>query len=262
MIPRMLIASLIVLSSYSVGSGDLSACQETGESTAFAENVLLHVVLHEIGHGLVREFDLPILGNEETMADSFATYYVIRYLPDRAVEVLDARVASLMIEAREVPREEWSVTGEHNNDARRAHQIAALAIAADADKFRPLAENLGMTENDISRAQDYGSEIHRSWRRILQPLFMPDGMQSNEARIRFDPSSDLVGEIRQGRLVGEVETALRRFDWHSQVTVAFIQGDGGAAWNRSQRTITVNTEYMRRFIRQGKERSESAAASK
>ena len=53
--------------------------------TPFAENVLFHVVLHELAHGLVREFDLPILGNEETLADAFATHYVVTNVPDRAL---------------------------------------------------------------------------------------------------------------------------------------------------------------------------------
>ena len=95
-----------------------SAQQTQTKSTAFAENVLLHVVLHEIGHAVIREFDLPILGNEETMADAFATCYLVHYLPDRAIDVLNARVTSLLIEAGEVPRDQWTVRGEHNNDAR------------------------------------------------------------------------------------------------------------------------------------------------
>ena len=32
--------------------------------TDFASDVIFHVVLHELAHALVREFDLPILGNE------------------------------------------------------------------------------------------------------------------------------------------------------------------------------------------------------
>ena len=52
---------------------------------------------------------------------------------------------------------------------------------------------------------------------------------------------------------------LKRIDWHSQVTVDFVGGDGGAAWSRSNRTITVNGEYLRRFITQGV-KAEAAAA--
>ncbi len=227
-----------------------SGQENSGKPNAFAEDVLLHVVLHEVGHGLIREFDLPILGNEETMADAFATHYVTHFLPNRALDVLAARTTSLMIEAREVPRDKWPVTGEHNNDARRAHQIAALAVAADPEKYTALAKRLGMSDNQINSARDYGSEIHRSWRRILKPLMMPDGARSKEARIKFDPSDKLLAQIRSGRLVGEIESALTRFDWHSQVTVSFMQGDGGAGWSRSKRTVTVYTEYIRRFIKQ------------
>jgi hypothetical protein len=218
----------------------------------FAENVLLHVVLHEVGHGLIREFDLPILGNEETMADAFATHYLTHYLPDRAFDVLKARTDSLMIEANEVPREEWTVKGEHDNDARRAFQIAALAVAADSKKYSPIALGLGMTESDIRKAADYGADIHRSWRRILRPLMMPDGLESRETRVTFDPSCQLAAQIRENGLATEISSALKRFDWHSQVTVAFAQGDGGAAWSRSTRTISVKSEYTRRFIEQGK----------
>src|SRR5690606_28871599 len=102
------------------GSGDGAPAAVT----QFARAVTLHVVLHELGHALVREFDLPVLGNEETVADAFATCYLTTYLPDRAVDVLSARVTSLMIEAEDAAAIDWS--GEHEPDARRAFRIAAL----------------------------------------------------------------------------------------------------------------------------------------
>lgn len=217
----------------------------------FATDVTLHVVLHELGHALVREFDLPVLGNEETMAEAFATHYLTTHLPERALDVLRARVASLMLEANAVPRSEWPVNGEHDSDARRAFQIAALAVAADPAKYRPVALEVGMSEDDIEDAVDYGAEIHRSWRRILQRLWMPAGVASNEARVVLDSDGGLADELRASGLPSELETAVRRFDWHSQVTIRFTQGDGGAAWSRASRTINVNSAYVRRFIEQG-----------
>lgn len=217
----------------------------------FAEDVTLHVVLHEMGHALIREFDLPVLANEETMADAFATFYLTTYMPDRAAEVLEARVSSWMIEASEVARSEWTVRGEHNNDARRAYQVAALAVAADLEKYKGVAVKAGLTENDIRRARDYGTEIHRSWRRILRPLQMPSGMKSSEARVRFADGAGISGQLSKRPIADEINTALRSFDWHSTVTVAFVDGDGGAGWSRSKRTVTVNSQYVARFISQG-----------
>lgn len=216
----------------------------------FAKDVLLHVVLHEMGHALVREFDLPVISNEETLADAFATHYLTTYLPDRAEAVLLARVTSLMIEAAEVPRLEWTVAGEHNSDARRAYQIAALAVAADGEKYQAVAAAASMSESDVRKARDYGTEIHRSWRRLLKPFWMPHGLRSNEARLTYD-KVPLFNDLCSDGLAQELETALRGVDWHTTVTIKFEAGEGGAGWSRSARTITVHGEYARRFIRQG-----------
>jgi hypothetical protein len=221
------------------------------ELTPFARNVTLHVVLHELGHALVREFDLPVLGNEETMADAFATHFLTAHLPDRAVAVLEARTTSLMIEAREVRREEWTVSGEHDNDARRAFQIAALAVAADPAKYASVAKCVAMSDRDVRSAVDYGAEIHRSWRRILAPLWMPEGARSNEARVVCVPAGQFV-QPHAAALVAELESAVVRFDWHSQVTIRFAVGDGGARWDRGTRTVNVPSAYLRRFVEQGK----------
>lgn len=235
------------------GQPELQAGEDGAvEVSQFARDVILHVVLHELGHALIREFDLPVLGNEETAADAFATHYLTTYLPDRAIDVLEARTTSLMIEAREVAREKWSVSGEHNNDARRAFQIAALAVAAHSEKYDSVAKGVGLTEGDIRRGRDYGAEIHRSWRRVLMPLWMPDGVASGEARVVCDPKSEFISRLCSDGLATELRSIIERFDWHSQVTISFVEGDGGAGWSRSKRTITFHSEYVQRFIEQGK----------
>jgi len=222
-----------------------------GKISEFAQNVLTHVVVHEMGHSLVREFGLPTLGNEETLADAFATYYIVTKLPDRALPVLEARITSWMIEADEVPREKWTVKGEHDSDARRAYQVAALAIAHDADKFAPLAKLVDMDDSEVRSATDYGAEILRSWRRILAPLWMPDGKSSHYAQVTVDEDSIFAGAIETNKLDETFAKFLESFDWHSEVTIHFAGGKGGAGWNRSKRTITVHDEYIHRFNTQG-----------
>jgi hypothetical protein len=229
-----------------------AAAREVIQVTPFAADVVLHVVLHELGHALIREFDLPILGNEETMADAFATCFLTAHLPERAPAVLEARTRSLMLEAGDVPRGEWTVRGEHDNDARRAFQIAALAVAADPVKYANVAKVVAMTGADVRRARDYGADIHRSWRRILAPLWMTGGAASTEARVLCDERLEVTVSPGAAPLLDELRAIVGRFDWHSQVTVRFVAGDGGAAWSRGARTITVHSGYVRRFVEQGK----------
>lgn len=238
-----------------VGTPTISAPTAPGLVSKFARDVTLHVVLHEMGHALIREFDIPVLANEETMADAFATYYLTTHMPDRAVDAITARVTSLMIEAREASDNErangvdW--TSEHDHDARRAYQIAALAVAADREMYAGVAAIVGMSEGDIRNAVDYGGELRRSWRRVLQPLWMPEGAASSEAAVVYDNTDPFLVSLCEGGLVSDVDAALRRFDWHSQVTIRFVDGSGRAGWSRSDRAVTVHSAYVKRFVAQG-----------
>ncbi len=238
-----------------VGTPTISTPTAPGLVSKFARDVTLHVVLHEMGHALIREFDIPVLANEETMADAFATFYLTTHMPDRALDAITARVTSLMIEAGEAAENErangvdW--TSEHDHDARRAYQIAALAVAADRERYAGVAAIVGMSEGDIRNAVDYGGELRRSWRRVLAPLWMPVGEESREAAVVYDKTDPFLVSLCEGGLASDVEAALRRFDWHSQVTIRFIDGSGRAGWSRSDRAVTVHSAYVKRFVAQG-----------
>jgi hypothetical protein len=65
------------------------------------------------------------------------------------------------------------------------------------------------------------------------------------------PLSQFATDVTLHVILHELEAVVRQFDWHSQVTIRFTEGDGGAAWSRSGRTITVHGGYVRRFIEQG-----------
>lgn len=238
-----------------VGTPTISTPAAPGLVSKFARDVTLHVVLHEMGHALIREFDIPVLANEETMADAFATYYLTTHMPDRALDAITARVTSLMIEAGEAAENErtngvdW--TSEHDHDARRAYQVAALAVAADRERYAGVAAIVGMSDGDIRNAVDYGGELRRSWRRVLAPLWMPDGEESSEAAVVYDDTNPFLVSLCEGGLASDVEAALRRFDWHSQVTIRFIEGSGRAGWSRSDRAVTVHSAYVERFVAHG-----------
>ena len=218
----------------------------------FAEDVLMHVFLHELSHAIVREFDLPVLGNEEALADAFATYYITQYLTNDSYDIIKARIDSLIYESSQVPRENWSVIGEHNNDRRRAYQIISLALASDKSVFFDLAISMDMTEKDIARSVDYGSEILRSWRRTLRPIMMPPGLSSAETFIGFDPGCQYSSELKKSQTAKTAKIILESIDWHSTVRLQILEGEGGASWSRSKRTISIRCDYIQRFIEQGK----------
>ena len=56
--------------------------KRTNDLYKFTLNVTIGTILHEIGHALIDKFDIPIFNNEEDVADSFLTYYLINMPSD------------------------------------------------------------------------------------------------------------------------------------------------------------------------------------
>jgi len=60
------------------------------------------VLLHEMSHAQIYEFKLPMLGNEEVMADTFANVVVSQIYRDDAVAIIKDRAGSWLVEDAEV----------------------------------------------------------------------------------------------------------------------------------------------------------------
>ncbi|MEM7644139.1 MAG: DUF4344 domain-containing metallopeptidase [Pseudomonadota bacterium] len=218
-----------------------SMAQAQDRLAPFTENVLLHVITHEMGHAVIREFDLPILAQEEVAADQFATYYLHATIPDRAGEIIRARVASWMLEA-----DEESIFSDYEDDARRAGYTLCLLHGLDPDRYEGLPAEVGMTDRESAACRDAAPEIARSWRRILAPLAMPEDARVTEVTVDADESRwrAALQASEAGQLMVDTLTSI---DWHSRITLRVAPCDGGAQWQRNGRTILVCDALIDRF---------------
>ncbi|MEM7489764.1 MAG: DUF4344 domain-containing metallopeptidase [Pseudomonadota bacterium] len=221
-------------------------CQAQEALSPFAEDVLLHVVAHEIGHALIREFDLPVLANEEIAADRFATYYLHRHLPDRVGEIVRARARSWLIEGGEE-----TIFSEYPDDARRAGETVCFLYGIDPDRHGALVEESGMTGAEAADCRDRAPEIARSWRRILAPLEMPPGARVTEVGIEV-ADGPWRGPLEASGLGPVVHDLMAAIDWHSRITLVVDRCDGGATWARNGRTITICDGLIDRFEAQAR----------
>lgn len=210
----------------------------------FTENVLLHVMTHEMGHAVIREFDLPILANEEIAADQFATFYLHQRFPDRVGDIVRARARSWEVEA-----EDETIFAEHPDDLRRAGYTLCFLYGLDPDRHADLATEFDMTEDDAADCRDTAPEIARAWRRILAPLAMPPGARVTEVRLRAEdgPWKAALGAGETGEIMASL---LSSIDWHSQITLQLKRCDGGASWSRNGREITICDGLIDRFQEQ------------
>lgn len=241
---------LFVSLSLSANSGNhiSSFSNSNNNISTFAKNVITHVLIHELAHALIREFDLPVLGNEENMADSFATLYIVQTMPDKAEEIIHDRARSWILEA--------SVEGNHNflsehaPKEMRAYQAICLLFGLDPKKYRKLPSWGIFSENDLRNCYDFAPEIARGWRRVLDQYTLPNDVPTREFRIIYG-EGPMKEDMMKSGFLEEIGDIISRFDWHSRITLHFDHCDSDSWWSRSRRTIFLCDGYVSRFIEQG-----------
>lgn len=222
--------------------GSLPAAAQ--ELPARVGDALLHVIAHEAGHAVLREFDLPILGPEEDIAEDFATVFVHLTRPDQAEAIIEARA--------EQHRADGDTPGpysEYRADAQRAGRMICLLYGFDPDRYADLADRHALSDRVRADCADMAPEVLRSWRRTLAPLWIDADARVTEVGFRTDP--DLERQALANRpLIETALSMLSRIDWHSRITLDIAQCDGSAGWQRNGRVIYVCGAYIDRMVAQ------------
>ncbi|MGJ8586497.1 MAG: DUF4344 domain-containing metallopeptidase [Marinosulfonomonas sp.] len=219
------------------GQDDISLSQRTMDA-------LVHVVAHEVGHAFLREFDLPILGPEEAIADDFATVYVYLIFPERAEAIVVARADQNLADGQEM-----RLFSEYMDDDQRAGRSICLLYGLDPERFGDLPDRYGMTDSDASVCRDFGPEVGRHWRRLIAEYRMPDGARITEVRLTGD-DLPLTRFIAESPLADDAYALLSTIDWHSQISLSIEACDIGSGFSRNGRQITICDSYVERFERQ------------
>ncbi|NRB05373.1 MAG: hypothetical protein HRU30_19145 [Rhodobacteraceae bacterium] len=204
-------------------------------------NAMLHVVAHEIGHAVLREFDLPILGPEEGIADDFATLYIYSLLPDRAEAIIRAHARQSMSDGQDA-----MMFGEHPSDDQRAGRAICILYGQNPDQFAKLASDFGLDGEEADACRDFAPEIARSWRRTLAPYLMPDSARVTEVGLRVAEDPVLQALATQA-FVNDLYKLMASIDWHSRITLELDQCNGTASWARNGRRIRICSAYVQRF---------------
>lgn len=141
-----------------------------GSDEAPIGDVYFHTLVHEVGHVLFAQYDLPLLAREEDAADALASVLLLEYAENGAEVVLNAaEMFGLESEDREGFDESdfWS---EHSLDIQRYYASICHVYGSDPGEHVELIN----TEYGLSkeRAEDCELEyerIRRSWLAVLKP---------------------------------------------------------------------------------------------
>jgi hypothetical protein len=248
------------------GAADQGALDQSGLVPERAEFVIgngYFVLLHELAHVIIHDFEVPVLGNEEDAADTLAATTLLRF-DQRAG---GRRFARMLVMAADANRIFWQLGLElanqkaaywanHPLSVQRAMRITCLVVGSDPAVFSPLAD---MVEMPLSRSdwceEEYAAaESARAWVHSTY-VNSPETAEASvtpgyEYRQPRDPEhQDLLALIKEEQLLERAAEFVRREIVLPDELILSARSCGvpDAYWDGSAREIVMCYELLQAF---------------
>ena len=148
------------------------------EAMDFAMHDALFTMYHEIGHMLVGELGLPVLGKEEDAVDALATIWLLT--DDEDMDSWNALIDAAdgwyfnAVKSTGSGVEEFSYSSDHSLDIQRAYNMVCLMVGAMPEEFTETADTYEIgSDRQESCAYTYG-QAEQSWSTLLEPFKVQD----------------------------------------------------------------------------------------
>lgn len=177
--------------------------QRTRETVAF-------ILLHEMGHALIHELDLPAVGREEDAADEFASLMAGRALGDRGKNMAFTAAQWFGLMGRGVFKmEDLAFWDEHSLNSQRFYKILCMIYGSNPAGTEEIVKPLVPLTRMMTAKKRFPEKVQR-WDRLLSthllngralPLHpvLPD--PANPRQISFQ------NEVKSGGLMAVSELA-------------------------------------------------------
>lgn len=133
-------------------------------------DVYFHTLMHEVGHVLFNQYDLPSLAREEDAADALASVLLLEYIDNGAQIALNAaEMFGLESEAYEwfEQADFWS---EHSLEIQRYYTTLCHVYGSDPDGHPELVnEDYGLSAERAAACPEEYERIRDGWLGVLQP---------------------------------------------------------------------------------------------
>ena len=245
--------------------------QQRQDRIEFVIGNIFFVALHELGHAVVSELKVPVLGREEDTADVFAIGAALRIIANEfAHRILVGAARGWFRSARrgkkdgETPR----YYQRHGLDEQRAYHIVCLMVGHDPVRFKDLADEHKLPED---RRQSCGWDYETgawSWHRAMAPhLRAADEPKTSIEVIYGDADGTLAPFARAFRELRFLELlaeyAASRYRWPAPMVMEMRScGEAGARWTIPTRRMHICYELAREFAELYREYAHARRPSK
>jgi hypothetical protein len=232
-----------------------SSLESVRRLVEFVSANLLFVVLHELGHAVITQMGLPVLGRIEDAADTFAVLMLLRMESDFSHRVLVDAAEGWFLAARRDQKtgQEVAFYSEHSLNEQRAYQIVCIMVGSDSDRFADLATETRLpADRQATCLGDYSNAAF-SWDLLLKPHLRGPERPKTQFDVFYGPAEGrlaVVGDIARSVLLLETvaEHAANQFAWPAPLTLKMEAcGFPNARWDIRSREVVVCYELGAAF---------------
>ncbi|WZB61654.1 DUF4344 domain-containing metallopeptidase [Achromobacter xylosoxidans] len=180
--------------------------------------IMRSIFLHEFGHALIGELELPSTGAEEDAVDIYAALKIVEptmYPSD------NQEVNTMVKEGAIYAALQWYYSGklaenrgassgsawqdEHTGDLKRFRNMLCIMYGGNPGVFESVTKSVGLEDRTKARCADEFNKQNRAWHKILAPhtrvgTRSPEGLQPANApgapvNVVFEPSRRKIGNL-------------------------------------------------------------------
>jgi hypothetical protein len=217
---------------------------------------MLFVVAHEMGHAVISELKLPVLGREEDAADAFAIIAALTGVANNfSYRVLEETTKGWFWAARRDKRQGAKPAhyDRHGLDEQRAYQIVCLMVGSDPVRFKTFADDTKLPEERRRTCSWDFDTAAQSWGTLLAPhRRAPDQPKTaievsyGEAKGELDILAQWFRSIRFLEIFADLFA--ERYAWPAPITLEMRScGEPGARWTTPRRKVHICYEMAQEF---------------
>lgn len=161
------------LSTPALAADDTEAMAPEEEMALFVLGNTIFTLYHELGHALIDQLGIPVLGKEEDAVDGLATILLVGPDPDPVMDemIMSAADGYALSHAASGEQDDLAYWDEHSFDMQRYGAVNCLIYGADPEGFADFAIAIEMPEDQQARCPTTFDQTSSSWAALLDADF-------------------------------------------------------------------------------------------
>lgn len=211
----------------------------------FVTGNTLFVMMHELGHAVISEMRLPVLGREEDAADAFGAVIALEMKTDFSERVLIEAAKGWFLSDRRDKKEgnKMEFYDAHGLDLQRAYNIVCLIVGSDPAKFKVLADETKLPEERQETCQGDYSNASWSWDTVLKPFLRQPDQPKTAITVKYSEPTEkhlpMLESFKNMRMLEAMaERSADRLVWPAPFTLEARSCDEpNAHWDGRNKTL-------------------------